>query len=1052
MGAVWQSNRVRAVPSQPDTPTSDNTPNKNGRPLARRLTVLTAVSLLAGGGYAGWHEIQTSDLQARWLSRYAASLDYRVEPGASDQLHFPDGGPFDRRLGYVDIPNFAERLTRQGFAIEAQARFSPALLDYSARGFFVPYLEKPNAGLTLDDCTGTTLYANRYPDQLYAEFESIPPLVAQSLLFIEDRGLLDAERPRANPAVDWPRLTLAAISQLEKNFGMGGQAAGGSTLATQAEKYRHSPYGRTDSPEEKLRQLVSASVRTYREGPQTLASRQRVLLGYLNSVPLAAVPGHGEVHGLADGLRLWFGADFAEVNRLLDPRHNTGSSLQAQGLALRQVLSLLIAQRRPTHYLGAGRTELATLTDSHLRLIAGEGLITPALRDAALRQRADLRDFSQAPVSPAVEVSKGVSIARMRLASLLGVSLYDLDRLDLTATTPLHGALQQQVGEYLRQLADPEFAREVGLFGDRMLSPEKTAAVRYSFTLLERDEQGFSVRVQTDSTNQPFDINQGSKLELGSTAKLRVLTTYLEMIAELHQRYALLDRQALRQVDARDPLTRWAVDHLARSEDRSLPTMLEAAMDRRYSASPGERFFTGAGMHHFSNFRREDDHRNPTLREALQESINLPFVRLLRDLVSYSSHQLSDRAELLGDDKNPERLEYLSRFADREGAVFLQRFWRKYRDKNAEQRTEVLLDGIRPTPARLAAVHRYVLPQADRASFARFLDERLPAANLKDKDYEALYQRYTRGQYSLADQGYIARVHPLDLWLLGYLIEHPEADLGEILTASAEQRQEVYGWLLRSRHKRARDSRIRIMLEVEAFTDIHRRWQRLGYPFEHLVPSLATALGSSGDQPAALAELMGIILNDGVRQPSVRIDGLHFASDTPYETHFGIASDAREQVLPVEVAQTLREALARVVQGGTARRLKDSFMQADGSALAVGGKTGTGDNRLQSVTAGGRLISSRAINRTATFVFYLGPNHFGTLTAYVPGSAADNFHFTSALPVQVLKGMQPILQPYLRSESLCRPREGWHQASASPATSSASLTQNQPRVNAASTR
>src|SRR5690606_34111872 len=212
------------------------------------------------------------------------------------------------------------------------------------------------------------------------------------------------------------------------------------------------------------------------------------------------------------------------------------------------------------------------------------------------------------------------------------------------------------------------------------------------------------------------------------------------------------------------------------------------------------------------------------LREALQESINLPFVRLLRDLVSYSSHQLSDRAELLGDDKNPDRLEYLARFADREGSVFLQRFWRKYRDKNAEQRIEVLLDGIRPTPARLAAVHRYVLPQADRASFARFLDERLPAANLKDKDYEALYQRYTRGQYSLADQGYIARVHPLDLWLLGYLIEHPEADLGEILTASAEQRQEVYGWLLRSRHKKARDSRIRIRLEVEAFTDIHRRW------------------------------------------------------------------------------------------------------------------------------------------------------------------------------------------------------------------------------------
>ncbi len=44
--------------------------------------------------------------------------------------------------------------------------------------------------------------------------------------------------------------------------------------------------------------------------------------------------------------------------------------------------------------------------------------------------------------------------------------------------------------------------------------------------------------MQTDSTDQPFDINEGSKLELGSTAKMRVLTTYLQIIAELHDKYA----------------------------------------------------------------------------------------------------------------------------------------------------------------------------------------------------------------------------------------------------------------------------------------------------------------------------------------------------------------------------------------------------------------------------------------------------------------------------------------------------------------------------------
>ena len=46
------------------------------------------------------------------------------------------------------------------------------------------------------------------------------------------------------------------------------------------------------------------------------------------------------------------------------------------------------------------------------------------------------------------------------------------------------------------------------------------------------------LRVQTDNLAQPFDINEGAKLDLGSTAKLRTLITYLEIVAELHARLA----------------------------------------------------------------------------------------------------------------------------------------------------------------------------------------------------------------------------------------------------------------------------------------------------------------------------------------------------------------------------------------------------------------------------------------------------------------------------------------------------------------------------------
>lgn len=394
----------------------------------------------------------------------------------------------------------------------------------------------------------------------------------------------------------------------------------------------------------------------------------------------------------------------------------------------------------------------------------------------------------------------------------------------------------------------------------------------------------------------------------------------------------------------------------------------------------------------------------------------------MRDLVRYSTYAgPSNSANLLKDDGDPRRQEYLAKFADREGTSFLLRFWKKYRNKDTQARLDTFLDSMHPTPIRLAAVHRYLLPEASQESFNSFVRSHLKGAKLTEKltdeRLDKLYYSYGPGSYDLPDQGYIAKVHPLDLWLLGYLLNHPDAKFSEIVKASEFERQEVYSWLFKSRHKSARDSRIRTMLEIEAFLDIHQRWQKVGYPFDHLVPSLATAIGSSGDRPAALAELVGTILNDGVRMPTLRIDSLHFAADTPYETKLVNDPAEGKRVMPSEVATALRGALSQVVDAGTAKRLSGSFKLADGTPLAMGGKTGTGDNRIEAIGSGGRILSSKSINRTATFVFYIGEHHFGTLTAYVPGVSAQAFKFTSALPVQVLKGMAPILTPYLQPGS-----------------------------------
>src|SRR5207247_9644367 len=135
----------------------------------------------------------------------------------------------------------------------------------------------------------------------------------------------------------------------------------------------------------------------------------------------------------------------------------------------------------------------------------------------------------------------------------------------------------------------------------------------------------------------------------------------------------------------------------------------------------------------------------------------------------------------------------------------------------------------------------------------------------------------------------------------------------ELMRRSADPRKESSQWLFRTRNRRAQDVRLRTKIEEEAFARMLPYWQRLGFPFERLVPSLATAIGSSADRPIALAELIGIISNDGIRLPVVRISKLRFAADTPYETVFAPNLQAGTRVMEPEVARALREVLAGVV-------------------------------------------------------------------------------------------------------------------------------------------
>jgi cell division protein FtsI/penicillin-binding protein 2 len=439
-------------------------------------------------------------------------------------------------------------------------------------------------------------------------------------------------------------------------------------------------------------------------------------------------------------------------------------------------------------------------------------------------------------------------------------------------------------------------------------------------------------------------------------------------------------------------------------------------MKRRYSGNPSEGFFTGGGLQYFGNFDGSDNGKFLPLREAFQHSTNLVFIRVMRDVVQYHMWRVPGVTPAIYDNPaDPKRKEFLDRFIQHESRQFLNRFYWRYKGATPGEAVRRLLGRMRPTPYRLAVAYRSVRPQDSLEQFQKALAAMIPANIPVQGGYEKLYEKYGPGKFNLGDRGYLARVHPLELLTVQYMQAHPAATADEIEKFVQPALPDTYRWLMRSRNKHAQDLRIRMMLETEAFTGVHKIWKRHGFPFPALVPSLATSIGSSGDNPAALADLAGIILNGGIRYPSVRVTKLHFARGTPVETIASNKPSLPDRVMAAEVAAVLKNEMGGVVEFGTARKAFQSVVLEDGKILRVAGKTGTGDNRLDSFDEGGRLLKSKVMSRTAAFVFLIGDKYFGTVIAYVPGQQAESFKFTSALPVQIFRhltaSMKPVLEP-----------------------------------------
>ena len=278
------------------------------------------------------------------------------------------------------------------------------------------------------------------------------------------------------------------------------------------------------------------------------------------------------------------------------------SALARKAQIYREVLSLLLAGRRPAYYLRADLRALELLTDRYVDWLARAGVIDDSLRDATHAARLRVRPNPPTARKACCLTQKATDALRTELLSVLNVaSFYDMDRLDLTGSSTIDLPAQARVSDILAQLNNPDFAKAHHLVGYHLLHA----------TLIETELQRCYPRARRRSGRGACACRQlgrairyqfCAKLLLGSTAKFRTLVTYLNIITTLHDRY--VDRpkaELIAEARGRDPLTVWAMHWLTETSERGLRPMLDAAMHRRYSAAPGA-FFTNGGVHHFRNF------------------------------------------------------------------------------------------------------------------------------------------------------------------------------------------------------------------------------------------------------------------------------------------------------------------------------------------------------------------------------------------------------------------------------------------------------------------
>ena len=348
------------------------------------------------------------------------------------------------------------------------------------------------------------------------------------------------------------------------------------------------------------------------------------------------------------------------------------------------------------------------------------------------------------------------------------------------------------------------------------------------------------------------------------------------------------------------------------------------------------------------------------MREAFRDSVNLPFVRLMRDVVDYYVRSCrAIRRALLERPEGPAPRAYLERFAAR------GRRASSSRASTATTRARARAALARLCAARAAdaegaspSASRSLDPERRLRGVRRAAARRCPRRALSDERLRKLYGSTSRTRFSLADRGYLARVHPLELWLVGYLRANPARRSARCSTRAAASARRRYPWLFSRAPRRAgpphpHPARAR---GVPAHPP---QWKETGYPFESLVPSLRDRDRQLRRPPVGARRARGHHRQRRRAPADVRIE--RAALRRRHALRDGVRAGAREPPSACCARGRARRARALCRRGGngTARRARGSCA-AGRPPRASAARPAPATTGASVSAAGERVIEARA--------------------------------------------------------------------------------------------